>query len=650
MATGATTLVALASNITNELGVLDRSLATLGYINSKSRNAGGSINSVMSQLPTLRLSLSQLLQWMQFASADVQGESILLDNLEISINGSESLLNLLNAEIQNLANGNSHDRSLLKKTQLLLIDRVLQERQKQLDFHILFLSYLLHAIGCQTAAERERFLTNAKVKQIAQAIEADNLSTSRYRNPGEHLTGQTSSKDLLQDPAHEATTDSHYSATETSNQSLLRPAQGPQKEESVKTDRDKHNEKVALVAKQTKHDQALLQIPKTEPDSNRSLSRFKRLKSFSHLSDAKLTRKASKPSIMPATETPDVRKVLLLGASGSGKTTLLRSFMGLGGASPAPIDRLMFPSCLTDTLCERLFAVVNGMRQLEIEPQTEAAQEALRMIKSEGLNTDNHSKLCSAAQAFAEDPAIEGACRSSRRCHVPKDTHFLLKNATRLIIEQEISEEDCFRVWNRSTGICHHKITSEDKQYAIYDYAGCRSERKKWHESFTGTRAVIFVVDVTCWNDALFEAHDSESMAESLALFDAIINSKWFTDVPVILVFTNRRSLKQKLQADPLQHYFPDFEGGDDEHVALFRIKKAFKERIRRSRITVTAIATDVEDELRDPAEKILNVLDEVIVEKSGSDASSTNVVEKPLSPKGRPGSLSALLQSMNNR
>jgi guanine nucleotide-binding protein G(i) subunit alpha len=90
------------------------------------------------------------------------------------------------------------------------------------------------------------------------------------------------------------------------------------------------------------------------------------------------------------------------------------------------------------------------------------------------------------------------------------------------------------------------------------------SERKKWIHQFENITSIIFIVDLCCYNQVLFEDTTQTRMMETLVLFDSVVNSRWFLNTSIILLLTNVSRFKQKLGKDPLNNYFPDYSGGND--------------------------------------------------------------------------------------
>ena len=80
--------------------------------------------------------------------------------------------------------------------------------------------------------------------------------------------------------------------------------------------------------------------------------------------------------------------------------------------------------------------------------------------------------------------------------------------------------------------------------------------------------SVIFCVALSEYDQVLLEDSNQNRMAESLVLFESIINSRWFQRSSIILFLNKIDIFKQKLARRPLSDYFPEYTGGDDVNKA----------------------------------------------------------------------------------
>lgn len=120
---------------------------------------------------------------------------------------------------------------------------------------------------------------------------------------------------------------------------------------------------------------------------------------------------------------------------------------------------------------------------------------------------------------------------------------------------------------------------------SMFDVGGQRSERKKWIHCFESVTSIIFCVALSEYDQVLQEESKQVSatlaylamyqlssyppflqnrMVESLVLFESVVNSRWFMRTSVILLLNKIDLFLTKIQRTPLEHYFPDYQGGND--------------------------------------------------------------------------------------
>lgn len=139
----------------------------------------------------------------------------------------------------------------------------------------------------------------------------------------------------------------------------------------------------------------------------------------------------------------------------------------------------------------------------------------------------------------------------------------------------------------------------------MFDVGGQRSERKKWIHCFEAVTSIIFCVALSEYDQVLLEESGQNRMAESLVLFESVINSRWFLRTSVIVrisryhsgwlrlktassqLFLNKIDLfKVKLPKVPLDKYFPEYTGGADVNKAAKYILWRFTQ-LNRARLSI---------------------------------------------------------------
>ncbi|KAJ3531237.1 hypothetical protein NMY22_g8241 [Coprinellus aureogranulatus] len=81
----------------------------------------------------------------------------------------------------------------------------------------------------------------------------------------------------------------------------------------------------------------------------------------------------------------------------------------------------------------------------------------------------------------------------------------------------------------------------------MFDVGGQRSERKKWIHCFESVTSIIFCTALSEYDQVLLEEKTQNRMAESLVLFESVINSRWFLRTSIILFLNKIDVFKNKL-------------------------------------------------------------------------------------------------------
>jgi guanine nucleotide-binding protein G(i) subunit alpha len=121
------------------------------------------------------------------------------------------------------------------------------------------------------------------------------------------------------------------------------------------------------------------------------------------------------------------------------------------------------------------------------------------------------------------------------------------------------TEADILRSHKGIHSVSEHRFMMDELSIHLIDVGTQRCERRKWIHQFEDITAILYVVDLACY-DQVVSSHNA--MMEQIQLFDSVVNSKWFTKTTVILFLSNISVFRQKLARNPLGNYFPDYSGG----------------------------------------------------------------------------------------
>lgn len=154
---------------------------------------------------------------------------------------------------------------------------------------------------------------------------------------------------------------------------------------------------------------------------------------------------------------------------------------------------------------------------------------------------------------------------------------------------------DILRARIKTTGIYETRFEMGKLNIHMFDVGGQRSERRKWINCFDNVTLIIFCVALSEYDQVLLEESTQNRMAESLVLFDSIINSRWFARTSVVLFLNKIDVFTEKLPYSPLENYFPDYTGGNDIKNAAKYILWRFN-KLNRNQVTIYPHLTQATD------------------------------------------------------
>jgi guanine nucleotide-binding protein subunit alpha len=126
--------------------------------------------------------------------------------------------------------------------------------------------------------------------------------------------------------------------------------------------------------------------------------------------------------------------------------------------------------------------------------------------------------------------------------------------------------EDVLRARAKTTAITETRFPLGQLSIHMVDVGGQRSERKKWIHNFESVTSIIFCTALSEYDQVLLEERSQvrqirfqiaarlteltcsqNRMAESLVLFESVINSRWFLRTSIILFLNKIDVFKNKL-------------------------------------------------------------------------------------------------------
>ncbi|KIJ10007.1 hypothetical protein PAXINDRAFT_138616 [Paxillus involutus ATCC 200175] len=282
-------------------------------------------------------------------------------------------------------------------------------------------------------------------------------------------------------------------------------------------------------------------------------------------------------------------KILLLGLEESGKSTIVKQ-MKIAHQNGFTDDELMtFRLTIYGNLLDSAQSIVLAMRKINVECVDPVNR----------LNTDrilDYSVEASPSFVFSADiaqaiyqlwldPSIATVMDHGSEFYLMDGASYFFTEAIRIGSPNYLpTEPDILRARARTTGITETRFTMGQLQIRVIDVGDQRSERKKWIHCFESVTSIIFCTALSEYDQVLLEEKNQNRLAESLILFESVINSRWFLRTSIILFLNKVDIFKTKLPKVPLEKYFPEYSGGADINKAakyiLWRFMQANRARL----------------------------------------------------------------------
>lgn len=262
-------------------------------------------------------------------------------------------------------------------------------------------------------------------------------------------------------------------------------------------------------------------------------------------------------------------KILLLGSGESGKSTIVKQ-MKIIHQNGYTVDELaLYRITVYKNLIDCAKALIGAMQQFNIEPKNPTNLDFCDYLMEYQVDPDHNTSLSPrvaiAISSLWADPCIESLMQRQSEFYLMDSAPYFFEEAHRITAHDYIPiEADVLRARTKTTGIYETRFTMGSLSIHMFDVGGQRSERKKWIHCFENVTSIIFCVALSEYDQVLLEESNQNRMKESLALFDSVVNSRWFMRTSIILFLNKVDLFRAKLPRSPLCNYFPDYSGGND--------------------------------------------------------------------------------------
>lgn len=224
-------------------------------------------------------------------------------------------------------------------------------------------------------------------------------------------------------------------------------------------------------------------------------------------------------------------KLLLLGSGESGKTTIVKQMKIIHQNGFTREELLVHRLTVLRNLVDSAQAVVLALRKFMLEPVVPQNREYADTILQYRLDADANAvlpaELGAGILALWQDPVIPALMEHSHEFYLMDNAAYFFKSAPRIATPSYIpNEADVLCARSKTYGVFETHFTTGPLSIHLLDVGGQRSERKKWIHCFEAVTSILFCVALSEYDQTLLEDAEQNRMAESLVLFESIVNSR----------------------------------------------------------------------------------------------------------------------------
>lgn len=97
--------------------------------------------------------------------------------------------------------------------------------------------------------------------------------------------------------------------------------------------------------------------------------------------------------------------------------------------------------------------------------------------------------------------------------------------------------------------------------FHFYDVSGLKHHRKYWISYFDNVSSILFIVDISCYDQTMAEDCHTNRMQDTLTVFEHIANHPLLKLPDIIIFFNKMDKFKKKVKEIGIQRHFPDYNG-----------------------------------------------------------------------------------------
>ncbi|KAF8990194.1 heterotrimeric G-protein alpha subunit, GPA3-like protein [Cyathus striatus] len=286
-------------------------------------------------------------------------------------------------------------------------------------------------------------------------------------------------------------------------------------------------------------------------------------------------------------------KILLLGTSDSEKSTIVKQMKIHHHGGFSHEELMQYRPIVYQNLIESAQQVIAGVKELGFAYESRKNQLLAEKIYAYNLGPDNRGltlnyKIAKAIEVLWKDPVIAKVMDDhSEEFHLADSANYFCTEAMRISEPDYLPNQTDVLMARETYGVTETRFMIGQLSVYICDIGHRRLDcTEKWTHCFENVTSILFCASLSGYDQMLAGEKKQNQLNESLTLFEAIVNSRWFLRTSVILLFTEIDIFTLKIMKSPLEQHFPEYLGGRDVNKATKYILLKFM-ALNRARLSI---------------------------------------------------------------
>ncbi|KAE9388561.1 G-alpha-domain-containing protein [Gymnopus androsaceus JB14] len=259
-------------------------------------------------------------------------------------------------------------------------------------------------------------------------------------------------------------------------------------------------------------------------------------------------------------------KVLLLGSRDSGKSTFLKQMRLLHDLPFSAQEIEAYRQLIFSNLIFGMKYILDAMVDMDLK----VAEDNISYVNLIENATDIRDEQAfpraslTPLTALWADPGIQCAYERGNEFASPENLDYYFSEIDRLFQPNyQPTEQDIMHARARTIGITKTVFTLKDRrEMIVLDVSGAPGrERHKWIWCSQDVTCIFFLVSLNGHDQCLIENKNANQMQDAMIIWESICRSRWFAEMPLILVFTKYDLFEKKIPNSDIKSFFPDYDG-----------------------------------------------------------------------------------------